>query len=60
LRLSRELIQRCRGVMHIRSGSAVVTMGPSAELLVGRCAPRHVPVPGAQICIYLTPPWSRG
>jgi hypothetical protein len=55
LRMSRDLIHRHRGVMHIRSGSAVVSMGPPAECLVGRCAPRHVPVPGAQICVYLTP-----
>jgi hypothetical protein len=54
LRMSRDLIHRFHGVMHIRSGSAVVSMGPSAQFLLGRCARRHVPVPGAQICIYLT------
>jgi hypothetical protein len=55
LRLSRDLIHRHQGVLHIRSGSAVVSMGPSSQFLLGRCAPRHVPVPGAQICVYLKP-----
>jgi hypothetical protein len=55
LRLSRDLIHRHQGVLHIRSGSAVVSMGPSAQFLLGRCASRHVPVPGAQICVYLRP-----
>lgn len=55
LRLSRDLIHRHHGVLHIRSGSAVVSMGPSAQFLLGRCASRHVPVPGAQICVYLRP-----
>jgi hypothetical protein len=60
LRMSRDLIQRHRGVMHIRSGGAVVSMGPSAQCLVGQCSEPHVPVPGAQICVYLRPRPAKG
>jgi hypothetical protein len=56
LRMSRDLIQRFHGVMHVRSGSAVVSTGPSSRLLVSRCSPRQAPVPGTQLSIHLAPP----
>jgi anti-sigma regulatory factor (Ser/Thr protein kinase) len=53
LRLSRALVARHHGAMHLRSGSRVVTVGADLFAFTGRCPRRFAVVPGTQICVQL-------
>jgi hypothetical protein len=56
LRLSRAVVERCRGALHVRSGGLVVTAGSGEPLLISRCPRRFAGAPGTQICIRLRGP----
>jgi hypothetical protein len=51
--MSRQLLSRHGGVLHVRSGGAVVSVGPDGVLLASRSPGRLAAVPGTQIAIYL-------
>jgi hypothetical protein len=53
LRLSRALVARHRGAIHLRSGGLVVSVGADDQHLSSRCPRRFSAVPGTQICARL-------
>jgi hypothetical protein len=53
--MSRGLVERYHGALHVRSGAVVVSAGPGGYLLSSRCPRRFAAVPGTQICIRLRP-----
>lgn len=61
LRLSRALVARHHGTLHLRSGGLIVTIGPGEEGFWARCPRRLAAVPGTQICVRLrSPPADAG
>jgi anti-sigma regulatory factor (Ser/Thr protein kinase) len=53
--MSRGLVERYHGALHVRSGAVVMSAGPGGYLLSSRCPRRFAAVPGTQICIRLRP-----
>jgi anti-sigma regulatory factor (Ser/Thr protein kinase) len=53
--MSRGLVDRYHGALHVRSGAVVMSAGPGGYLLSSRCPRRFTTVPGTQICIRLRP-----
>lgn len=55
LRLSRAVIDRYRGALHLRSGGLVVTAGAQDRFHVSRCARHLAAVPGTQLWVRMRP-----
>jgi anti-sigma regulatory factor (Ser/Thr protein kinase) len=53
--MSRGLVERYHGALHVRSGAVVMSAGPGGYLLSSRCPRRFAAIPGTQICIRLRP-----